>query len=364
MKVLRYSYELKEGDNFKLNSLVTDSIELSDLNLLVGRNASGKTTVANVLVDLASILKGTLRIGKYYIELESEDLSIFKYTYELTVKKDIIISETLLHDDKILINRNDTEGEIFSEKEGKLVPINPPNDKLVHQVRRDQIDHPYLEEIVRWAESVHSFKFGHIHSTSFLKSPFTNTNFTNTKLTSINDKDINKILGELKEETKSQIIKEFNLLGYNLKILTIKDEGGQNVIYVKENDLKYEINQATLSQGMFRSLFVLIFIHHLIEMENAKLIIIDDLCESLDYERATKLGNLLFNKMQDSNIQFIATSNDSFLMNVIDIKYWNIIYREKDTIKVYNYRNSKEKFDKFMDSGFNNFDLLTSNYLN
>lgn len=114
---------------------------------------------------------------------------------------------------------------------------------------------------------------------------------------------------------------------------------------------------------MYRSLFLLIFLHHLIETEKAGMIIIDDLCEGLDYDRATKLGKLIFSKMHDSKIQFIATSNDYFLMNAVDVKSWNIIYREDNVIKVNNYCNSKEKFDNFRLSGLNNFDLFSSNYL-
>lgn len=358
MKLHRYCYEVFEADGLKINSLKMDPIELRGINLLVGKNASGKSTVAQTLFGLASMIKGnTLRIGKFHIELESDDASIFKYTCSVTYDKEIQIIEALSKDGMALIDRTNTDAKIFSQLQNKLIEINPPNDKLIGQARRDEKEYPYLEQIIRWAESVHSFKFGHIHSTSFIRS------LPDTENTSIKDKDINKILGELKDDTKLKIIEEFNELGYRIELISIRQQGEQNIIFIKENNVKYEIHQVSLSQGMFRSLFLLIFIHHLIEKENSKMIIIDDLCEGLDYDRATKLGKLIFGKMEKEDIQFIATSNDYFLMNVVDVKYWNIIYRKGSEIKVSNYSNSKGKFDQFRLSGLNNFDLFSSDYL-
>jgi len=350
-----------------VNPLKTESIELEDINLLVGKNASGKSTLAQQLYGFALMLKGNfLRLGRFHIELESTDKSVYKYTCDVTVTKSgITIFETLFQNENILIERKNTEAKIFSVSFGVPITINPPNNKLVHQVRRDEKDHPYLEEIVKWAENVHSFKFGHIHSTSFLK-PFDSKGevvINAENLTSINEKDLNKILGDLTDETKLKIKEEFNSLGYNIQLLSVRQLGNQNAIYVKENELPFEILQQALSQGMYRSLFLLIFIHHLIEKEHAKMIIIDDLCEGLDYDRATKLGKLLFSRMEENKIQFVATSNDYFLMNVVDVKYWNIVHREGNQIKVHNYSNSKEKFDKFRVSGLNNFDLFSSNFL-
>jgi hypothetical protein len=90
--------------------------------------------------------------------------------------------------------------------------------------------------------------------------------------------------------------------------------------------------------------------------------VIDDICEGLDYERSTQLGKLVFEKLTKNNIQAIVTSNDSFLMNVIDIKYWNVLRREGNTIKALNYQNNREQFDKFRMTGLSNFDFFTSKY--
>lgn len=356
MRVVKFRYENLETGYSQRNSVKMDNIELSDLNLLVGKNASGKSTVIRAISSFIRMITGrTLAIGKFYFELETIDLIIFKYTCQVSFDSEVKISEQLLKDDFVLIERSDTDAKIYSNAEQKLIAINPPNDRLISQVRRDEKEYPDLEQIIKWAENVHLFKFGHIHSSSFSKTRMENTSI---------DEDMNKILGDLSEDNKLKIIEDFNLLGYKIELINIRTQELQNFIYVKENALKYEIHQHSLSQGMYRSLFLLIFIHHLIEKRGVKMILIDDLCEGLDYDRASKLGGLLFKKLKEKNIQIIATSNDYFLMNVIDVKYWNIISRESSEIKVRNYRNSQQQFDRFMLSGLNNFDLFSSDFLN
>jgi len=114
---------------------------------------------------------------------------------------------------------------------------------------------------------------------------------------------------------------------------------------------------------MFRAISLITFIHYLTDRNDAKTIIVDDLCEGLDYERATKLGKLIFEKFQGRGVQFIVSSNDCFLMDVIPIRYWSLLVRENGRIRVHNYKNSKKKFDDFKYSGLSNFDLFSSDYL-
>jgi hypothetical protein len=361
MKVTKYSFEINNLEKFTINPIKIEPVEIGDLNLLVGRNASGKTTLTDRLSNFADLFTKSpaLFLGKWNMEWKLSENTTYSYCYQLNfIKEKIIVEEYLKENDNILIERTLNKCRIYSNEWKDFEEINPPTDKLILHVRRDEKHYPYLEEIVKWAEGVHSFKFGHIHAPDFIPNALDKKSLPNIK-----DKDFNKILGDLDESIKGKIISDFNLLGYNVEILKIKKEGEQNILFIKEEGLQYEIRYSNLSQGMFRSLSLLIFIQYLIEKEHSQLIIIDDLCEGLDYDRATRLGKIIFDRMKEKDIQFVATSNDSFLMNVVDIEHWNIIHREGSTIKSYNYKNSKDKFEQFKMTGLNNFDLFASNFL-
>ena len=50
-------------------------------------------------------------------------------------------------------------------------------------------------------------------------------------------------------------------------------------------------------------------------------------------------------------------------MDVVDIKYWNILFRKNKIVTSVNIIENTEIFEKFRFSGLNNFDLFSSDYL-
>lgn len=175
--------------------------------------------------------------------------------------------------------------------------------------------------------------------------------------------DVPALIDELTDTSKMDIINEFNELGYEIESFYARKMFGRRFLYVREKKLTHDLKQHLLSQGMFRAISLIIFIHYLIDNGKAKIIIVDDLCEGLDYERATKLGRLIFERFRDKGVQFIVSSNDCFLMDVIPVRYWTVLTKKNGHIRVYNYENSKKKFDDFKYSGLSNFDLFASDYL-
>jgi hypothetical protein len=292
--------------------------------------------------------------GNFDFTFIREDEKLLSYI--INRDKNSIITEKLLIDQELVLDRSKGITKLYSFSKKDFETITPPDNKLVLHIRRDKEEYPYLEDIALWAERTHFFKFGQIHTNSFLDG-----DVTGEKLTTV--EDIPALMKELDESSKYEIIEEFNMLGYDLEELYTKQESGKDVLYIREKGLKYGLRQNHLSQGMFRALALIVFIHYLNEKVKVKTIIVDDLGEGLDYERATKLGELIFKKLEKTNIQFIASSNDNFLMDVVDIKYWSILKRSDNTVNVYNYHNSKEKFDNFKFSGLSNFDLFSSDYL-
>ena len=74
------------------------------------------------------------------------------------------------------------------------------------------------------------------------------------------------------------------------------------------------------------------------------------------------LVQLLIRKAGKSGIQLIMSTNDSFIMNAVDIENWAVIMREGNKISLYNYENSREIFEEFKFTGLNNFDFYASEF--
>jgi energy-coupling factor transporter ATP-binding protein EcfA2 len=360
MRLLKINYEVTNAliyDDWYL-----DNINLSEINLVVGKNATGKSRFALIIASFTKMINGQsseLYFGKWELTFKKDEKSVLKYILDITKG---VNSEKMFINDKIILDRDKNQCQVFSEVQGKMISISPPYNKLVLHVRRDNIEFPLFEDIVEWATCTHGFKFGNISPhTYFIDKKI-------DKLTSIDE--VPELVKQLMENKTSRyliqnIVKEFNSLGYNIESVLVQRSKDllSDIIYVKENGIENKIPQHQLSQGMFRALSLLVFLEYLIHEKIASLIIIDDLCEGLDYERATKLGKLIVGKIENSKIQLIATTNDSFLMDVIPIKYWNILQREGNTVRALNYQNSKELFDKFKLTGLSNFDLFSSDYL-
>jgi ABC-type antimicrobial peptide transport system ATPase subunit len=120
-----------------------------------------------------------------------------------------------------------------------------------------------------------------------------------------------------------------------------------------------------MSQGMFRALSIIIHLTYHSMMKTPATILIDDIGEGLDYDRSTKLINLLIELAEkNDNIQLIMSTNDRYVMNKVPFKYWQLIDRKGGECKVYNYQNSKEIFEEFKRTGLNNFDFLATDFIN
>ena len=116
-----------------------------------------------------------------------------------------------------------------------------------------------------------------------------------------------------------------------------------------------------MSQGMFRALSLIIQINYILFSDNMnRCILIDDIGEGLDFNRAIKLIKLLIKKVNNKNIQLIMSTNDRFIMNNTPLKYWQFLIRKGRKVSIKNYENSKNIFDNLYKSGLSNFDLFSS----
>ena len=141
---------------------VLDTLTLGSVNLIVGTNAAGKTRTVTVINSLARMLLPddpfrALNAG-YDVHFE---LGGRLLRYVIQVEDGRIVKEEFYQDGERLLERGPSgEGRIFATALGQSIPFKPPENELAAVVRRDSLQHPYLEPLHDWAQSVRHYIFG------------------------------------------------------------------------------------------------------------------------------------------------------------------------------------------------------------
>jgi len=326
---------------------------LKQANLLVGKNASGKTRVINALKSVASFMQMN-NVGAFK---DNDFQTTLSFSNPADEKWSMVYSFEIA-DNKVLNEKLTVSGTNILKRDGKSCvlkgeSIHPPVDKLTVQVRRDQNAYPEIETLMQWAESVIVISCSNLNPfTSFSGLP----DF-------INPLSLSDLVESLSATEKKAVIKLASELGYDIQDIATQAIGEIKVVYVKEKYVPEVIPSINLSSGMLRVLYLLCFINYMKHDHQYRLLLIDDLGEGLDYKRATLLGKIVFEDCAKENIQLISSSNDSFLMDVVDISSWQILRRNKTKVKALNETNSRDMFDYFRLTGLSNFDLFASDFI-
>ncbi len=354
MKISRLSYKDRDWE--------IKDLQFDRVCLLVGKNSTGKSKTLSTIDYLGKII--TQKIGFYKQTAWNitfrENGQEINYVFEVRLLETewVIEYEAITVNNETRLQRTGPEtADIYNSVINQFEQINPPGNKLVIHTTRDIRKYPFLEEIAIWAENSFGFKFSSI-------SPERPINQEEFNLLTVVE-EIPLLYKSLGPHSRKQVTKCFESLGYNIDLIDYVDEekGFGKALFIKEAALNNILPHYMLSQGMFRSLFLLIFIEYLLNRNKTATIIIDDFCEGLDYERATKLGNLIFKKCEKDNIQLIATSNDMFLMDVVDIAHWNVLQRTGNVVSALNAKNHPDLFNGFRYTGLSNFDFFASDYI-
>jgi len=372
MYLKKFSFRENAGQNIEW---LIDQVSLGEINLVVGKNSSGKTRTLNALSDLVNMLmgKGTNATGPVSYELLFKNgASLMKY--ELAYDLETIHLERLFVGDEMVLERGSggngivkydaTPGSMFLE-------FQLPHDQLACYAKRDRLQHPFIEIIHAWAIGLRRFNFsGDLGKTRYaLKSSFESKEVDWSDTTT----SLVPAISVAEEEYKQfheLVLKDMRQIGYELEDFGVVhfserftgSSQDRYAVYTTEKGLEKQVTQRDMSQGMFRAFSVLIQVNYYILGGQKGFVIIDDIGEGLDFSRAKQLVQLLIAKAKASKIQLIMSTNDSFIMNAVDIENWAVIMREGHKISLYNYENSKEIFEEFKFTGLNNFDFYASEF--
>jgi energy-coupling factor transporter ATP-binding protein EcfA2 len=367
-----------------------NGLDLEKVNLLVGKNATGKSRTLDRIRILANMLTGKQLhpldlVDATWFNAEFSDASNSYHYFLKTENREIIFEQLAIsgkgESEVVLERKRNGEGEILYSGKKENIKFRLPDNQPAAFLKRDTIQHPFLEKLFEWADGVIYYSFGIENIQAYFLSPF---NFDKIDLL-INEgksKELNNSIAifyagekEFGECFKKDILYNMNKIDYCLTNIylgqnphsAIEQRADNSIIMlaVTEEDRNAILFQSQMSQGMFRALFILIKVEFFILKKMPVTILIDDIGEGLDFDRSTKLIKLLIELAEkNDNIQLIMSTNDRYVMNNVPFKYWQVIERKGGECKVYNYQNSKEKFDEFKYMGLNNFDFLATDYIN
>lgn len=374
MKLTSLKYVQHEGSQGEWR---LEDCTFGDINLIVGKNASGKTMTLHVIKNLAFMIarqkKLTYISGKYELEFDNKGQ---KMTYSLEYERKQIVKEKFIFGSKVLLDRSsDGTGKIYADELGQDIKFKTSTDEIAVSVKKDSIQHPFLDELHHWAESLVHFYFGaHMgknHLSALHVSPDEDIRFDHKET----DKAVVAIFEKGKRtipDFEDLVKADMEVVGYQIDKISVApplrlvlDPPPPTPFFaliVKETDLPDELDQTDLAQGMFRALSLIIQIDYAQMANSTDCILIDDIGEGLDFERSSNLINLIIEKAEKKSFQLIMSTNDRFVMNNVNLPYWNIIHRVGNKSVFLNYRNSKEMFDEFELTGLNNFDLFSTSY--
>lgn len=365
LKYTRYAGEVHEWKIVGKESSANNSFAYFDnVNLLVGKNAAGKSRALTAIREIADLFAGKVNLGQVphlteRFELIFEDGDV-KYEYLLDFKKTIIIEEILVVSGKKILDRS--AGILDSPNIGREILANIKDTVLAATVK-DQQGNSVFEPLVTWGKSITNFLFsGHLKKTSLSKDyklPISHGGMIEDAAFFVNT--FHKGRDAFGEAYVSEIRKKMQDIGYNISNLNIEETDKGFGLCVEE-DGKYIVSQRDMSQGMFRTLCLLIQLTYIHLSGQSICILVDDIGEGLDFSRLSGLIDILTEVLKDSNIQFFLTTNDRYVMNKIPLRYWTVIDRQRSLSVFYNYENSKEIFDEFEYTGLSNFDFFTTDF--
>jgi energy-coupling factor transporter ATP-binding protein EcfA2 len=381
-----YSIEYTEYDEHSFKWSL-EKLTLINFNLIVGKNAVGKSRILRIINGLAKLISGNalplaMETGNYKVvfrdsPLLSKEVKPAKpdIEYEFEIHNQKVKSELLKVGGIVKLNRkSEGRGIIHFDAEDKSIEIQVPEGNLTIASRRDSKQHSFFEDLHQWASSVQYFEFSddrqkNISIVSDLATPL-KSNSTETNFHLMLQSSLNKFSQDLIRPVISNMrkigyeITDFGLMpmtGLNTPII---NSGVPLTLYIKESGIDKKLPQNNISAGMFRAISTLILLQTIKLEKTPACVLIDDIGEGLDYDRATKLISIVISYADEGYSQYCMTSNDRFVMNKIPLEYWCVVERNFGVVKSYTPRNSPIAYSDFDKYGFNNFDFFADGFFN
>lgn len=367
LQTLEYCENVGKPTEWKLSPT-----DFANINLVVGKNASGKTRVLAVINSLAMVLSGRQRDPFGSANFKAGFKSDHDYQYDLHMEGGEIQSETLEVDGNQMLNRGqDGSGKIQMDAIGESLDFKVPSSSVVAVARRDEIQHPWLEPLHEWGSAVCLYHFGAEFGRR--TAVIVTDKADEAQPDPLNENQVLQLfmagIRDYGDKFKQTVITDMESLGYDIEdVDALVDPNVQinqpgfshpHFLFVKENGIPGLVNQINMSQGMYRALALIVHLvyNHMAGLKS--LILIDDIGEGLDFERSSSLISLVIEKAKKHFLQTIMTTNDRFVMNAVPLEYWSVVHRDGNHVRLITPKSSPQVFDKFKSVGLSNFDFFS-----
>ena len=345
-----YSHHMKlTSFSFILPQWSLSDNHLHDISLLVGENAVGKTRTLSALKLVADHMTGHQFFGpnsemQVLIKMTDDGR---EYDYSYSVSHGKVQKEAFIVDGVTLIRREEEIAQYYENN------VNPPINRLLINTRRDTQLYLDVEKVLVFMDSIELFSFSSIRPGDNFVDPIKVGNGLN----------VSTVFSDLSPDERKRIIKLLNDFGFKVGNLRALKAFGNTMIAMKETGVPNEFIMWAFSTGLIRVISLLTFLFYLSANHRSGLVLIDDMGEGLDYYRSTALGKFVSSFCKENQIQLILTTNDSFLMNVIDVKEWIILRRTGANVTALSEDTNPILFRRFRMTGLSNFDLLRSDFI-
>jgi energy-coupling factor transporter ATP-binding protein EcfA2 len=356
MKILSYEYSEPNFWHF-------DKINFDNINLIVGKNGSGKTRLVNTIVNFFNMFSSnqeTIRNGSWVLTFKINDADLDIYTYEFKAENFQIVLENLKKGNEFILQRN--SNKIIIEKKEIL----GFNNKII--------------SLKAFAENKTLSKIFHVFNNVFLRrhNPFVYDKFgfelvSYEKLNAIcNSKSTFEeylsqsrsvlpeigfyylkmhspdLLNELKNCFRAyfDFVEDIDLRSFDTNSAAKFPDNNQNNMYtlcIKENSTW--IPSFDISSGMTKYLESLVDIY---SIPSNSVIIYDEFENGLDPFNVTQLMDVFLENRKDR--QYIFTSHHPNIINNFPIKNWIVLNRHNYNVK--NYNGEKIEKDTTIKGGF------------
>jgi hypothetical protein len=364
MRIHSFKFENKKSE------LKIESINFSNLSLLVGVSGVGKTIILQSLLDLKNIARGKSPDGvewEIQFSIKNGDNYLWKGAFENTgipeLIKDIlyeeetetltrpkIIYEKLSKDNHLIIERKENAIKL----EGKSTPKLSSYKSVLNLFNEEESISPVFESFNKIILS-DSNKVGATFDNfdKLLKKHPTLESIQNANLSIYNKlallyKNQADVFNTIKKYFINVFtqVEDIRFAPIEKDELPLRDKTLNFFIpylQLKEKNVPKWISHNKMSSGMFKTLLQ---ISQLFLCAEGTVLLIDEFENSLGINCIDALTENLIDDSQ--NIQFVLTSHHPYIINAIGMEYWKVVSRRGGVIstkdaKVYKLGNSRHE---------------------